>query len=181
VEGFSDTAPRGVRLPPIVVGLTGAALGAGLLVRFGISARGFIEAFVAVVLVVISAIDIERRVIPNRIVLPATAIVLALQVALFPEDTVEWIVAAVGAAGFLLVVLLAYPPGMGMGDVKLALLLGASLGWLVGAALLLGFVAAAVAGLGLMARYGLRARKRTMPFGPFLALGAIVALFFGTP
>ncbi len=132
-------------------------------------------------LVVISAIDIERRVIPNRIVLPATAIVLALQVALFPEDTVEWIVAAAGAAGFLLVVLLAYPPGMGMGDVKLALLLGASLGWLVGAALLLGFVAAAVAGLGLMARYGLRARKRTMPFGPFLALGAIVALFFGTP
>jgi leader peptidase (prepilin peptidase) / N-methyltransferase len=152
-----------------------------MLVRFALSARGVIEAFFVSVLVVVSAIDIERRIIPNRIVLPATAIVLVLQVTFFPEHWVEWVGAAAAAAGFLLAAHLVYPPGMGMGDVKLALLMGAALGWLVGAAMLAGFAAAAVAGLVLMVRYGFRARKRAIPLGPFLALGAIAVLFLGTP
>jgi leader peptidase (prepilin peptidase)/N-methyltransferase len=78
-----------------------------------------------------------------------------------------------------LVAALAYPAGMGMGDVKLALLLGAMLGRLVGVGLMVGMVAALVPSVYLLARHGAAARKMGIPFAPFLALGALVALFFG--
>jgi leader peptidase (prepilin peptidase)/N-methyltransferase len=130
-------------------------------------------------LVVLSAIDAERRILPDLIVLPAFAIVLALQCALAPERAVEWIVAALGASLFLFVALLAYPKGMGMGDVKLALLLGAALGQAVAVGMFIGMVAALLPAVVLLARHGLAARKAAIPFGPFLALGSIVALFFG--
>ena len=164
-----------------VVVLAAIGLAAAFLVRFGLTARGAIEAFVAAVLVWLSAIDVELRVLPNRIVLPAAALVLAAQIAAFPGHAVEWVVSALAAAGFLLLPLLLYPAGMGMGDVKLALLLGASLGRLVALALVLGLIAAALAGLALIARRGLAARKQPIPLGPFLALGAILALLLGTP
>ena len=82
--------------------------------------------FFCVVLVVLSAIDLEHRIVPNRIVLPAALVVLVAQTALHPSP--EWTLGALGASGFLFVAALAYPAGMGMGDVKLALLLGAMLG-----------------------------------------------------
>src|SRR5262249_6317148 len=129
------------------------------------------------VLVVISAIDIERFVIPNQIVLPSAAIVLVAQTALDPSP--EWLVAGVGAAAFFLVAALAYPGGMGMGDVKLALLLGFMLGRTVPIAILLAMIAALVPSVVLLARHGRAARKMKIPFGPFLALGGIVALFAG--
>jgi leader peptidase (prepilin peptidase)/N-methyltransferase len=131
------------------------------------------------VLVVLAAIDLERRIIPNRIVVPAAVLVLVAQIALSPERTVEWTAAALGAALFLLVPLLFYPNGMGMGDVKLAALLGAGLGWAIVPALVVGLMAAFVAALVVLARGGLAARKTALPFGPFLALGALVALFAG--
>jgi leader peptidase (prepilin peptidase)/N-methyltransferase len=130
------------------------------------------------VLVVLAAIDLERRVIPNRIVLPATGLILATQIALSPDRALEWIAAALGAALFLLLPLLIYPSGMGMGDVKLALLLGAGLGWGVVPALFVGLMAAFVAAVVVLVRGGLAARKTALPFGPFLALGGLVALFF---
>jgi leader peptidase (prepilin peptidase)/N-methyltransferase len=130
------------------------------------------------VLVVLAAIDLERRIIPNRIVLPATGLILATQIALSPDGAFEWVAAAVGAALFLLLPLLIYPSGMGMGDVKLALLLGAGLGWAVVPALFVGLMAAFVAAVVVLVRGGLAARKTALPFGPFLALGGLVALFF---
>ena len=91
----------------------------------------------------------------------------------------EWALAALGASLFLFVAAVAYPAGMGMGDVKLALLLGAMLGRTVPVALMLGMVAALVPSLVLVARHGARARKMGIPFAPFLALGGVVALFVG--
>jgi leader peptidase (prepilin peptidase)/N-methyltransferase len=131
------------------------------------------------VLVVLSAIDLEHRIVPNRIVLPAAVVVLLAQTALNPSP--EWLLGALGASGFLFVAALAYPAGMGMGDVKLALLLGAMLGRLVGVGLMVGMVAALVPSVFLLARHGSAARKMGIPFAPFLAFGALVALFAGQP
>ena len=95
------------------------------------------------------------------------------------EPSAEWALGAFGASLFLFLAALAYPKGMGMGDVKLALLLGAMLGRTVPVALMLGMLAALVPSIVLFARHGTAARKMTIPFAPFLALGGIVALFFG--
>ena len=106
-------------------------------------------------------------------------IVLTANMILAPDRWKEWLGASLGASLFLFLALVAYPRGMGMGDVKLALLLGAGLGWPVSVGLMIGMVSALVASSVLFARYGLAARKMAIPFGPFLAFGAIVALFVG--
>jgi len=139
-------------------------------------AHALVDAFFVGVLVVLSVIDIRTRRLPNRIVLPAAAIVFAAQVALEPERALEWTLAAVGAFAALYVIAAINPAGLGMGDVKLALLLGAALGWQVLAALVVGFLLAAVAGILMIVRSGWRARKSTLPLGPFLAPGGIAAL-----
>src|SRR5436853_490964 len=128
-------------------------------------------------LVAVSAIDAQHRIIPNRIVLPATAVVLVANT--LRTLSPQWAIAALAASGFLFVAALAYPAGMGMGDVKLALLMGAALGRSVPVALLLGMFAALVPSVVLLARHGARARKMAIPFAPFLALGSVVALFAG--
>ena len=169
----------GVRIPlryPAVE-LATALLVAGCVVRFGLSADALVAAFVCAVLVAISATDLEHRIVPNRIVVPAAAVVLAAQTALHPSP--EWTLGALGASGFLLLAALFYPAGMGMGDVKLALLMGAALGRVVPVALLLGMVFALVPSTVLFARHGAGARKMGIPLGPFLALGSLVALFWG--
>jgi leader peptidase (prepilin peptidase)/N-methyltransferase len=145
--------------------------------KFGLSGSAVVAAFFCLALVAVSATDLEHRIIPNRIVVPGAAIVLVANTALHPSP--EWAVAAVAAAGFLLAAALAYPAGMGMGDVKLALLMGAALGKTVSVAMFVGMVAALVPGLVLVARHGRAARKMGIPFGPFLALGSVVALFAG--
>ena len=114
---------------------------------------------------------------PNRVVVPAAAVVLLAQTALHPS--VEWALAGFGASVFLFAAALAYPGGMGMGDVKLALLLGAMLGRTVPIGMMLGMVAALVPSVVLAVRHGARARKMGIPLAPFLALGGVVALFFG--
>ena len=169
----------GVRIPlryPLVEAATGALVAACVLV-FGPTPYGVTAAAFCAVLVVLSAIDIEHRIVPNRIVLPAAVAVLAAQ--LVREPSLEWPLAALGAAGFLLAAALAYPKGMGMGDVKLALLLGAMLGLQVTVAIAAALVAALVPSLVLFARHGRSARRMAIPFAPFLALGALVALFAG--
>jgi leader peptidase (prepilin peptidase)/N-methyltransferase len=149
-----------------------------LLGRYGISVHGFMYAFLAVVLVLISAIDLERRIIPNRIVLPALAIVLIAQLAFYPEHALEWILASLGAGLFFLIPLLIYPSGLGLGDVKLAMLLGAALGMDVMGALLIGLLAGAGAAIVILFREGLAGRKTAIPFGPFLAFGALFSVLF---
>ena len=154
-----------------------AALVVACFLVFGLTGEAVVDAFFCVVLVAIAAIDLETYLIPNRIVLPAAAIVLVANTALDPSP--EWALAGLGASGFLFLAALAYPGGMGMGDVKLALLLGFGLGRTVPIALLVGMVAALVPSVVMLARHGSAARKMKIPFGPFLALGAVVALFAG--
>jgi leader peptidase (prepilin peptidase)/N-methyltransferase len=159
------------------VELVTAILVAACVLVFGLTGRSAVAAFFCAVLVVVSVIDLEHRIIPNRIVLPAAAICLVAQTALEPSP--EWGLAALGASAFLLVAALVYPGGMGMGDVKLALLMGAVLGRTVPVALLAGMLLALVPSFVLLARHGGRARKMGIPFGPFLALGSVFALFWG--
>jgi len=159
------------------VELTSALLVAGCALKFGLHPETLVAAFFCLVLVAISATDIEHGIIPNRIVLPAFAVIVTAQTALFPSP--QWIVAAVGAAGFLFVFALIAPRGMGMGDVKLALVLGAMLGTTVVVGMFVGLLAAMVPAIVLFIRLGSGARKVKLPFGPFLALGSVVALFAG--
>jgi leader peptidase (prepilin peptidase)/N-methyltransferase len=159
------------------VELTTAGLLAGVAVVYGLSLHAAAAAVFCAALVVVTATDLTHRIIPNRVVLPTAVVVLALMTAAEPGP--EWAIAAAGASAFLLVAALAYPGGMGMGDVKLALLMGAGLGRLVPIALMLGMIAALVPSAVLFARHGARARKMAIPFAPFLALGSIVTLFAG--
>jgi leader peptidase (prepilin peptidase)/N-methyltransferase len=161
------------------VELSTALLVAGCFWKFGLSWDAAVASFFCVVLVVLSAIDIDRRIVPNRIVLPAAVIVLVAQTVLHPS--VEWVAAGLGASLFLLLAALAYPRGMGMGDVKLALLLGFALGRTVPVAMFAGMFSALVPSAVLFARHGSAARKMGIPFAPFLALGGLVALFAGDP
>ena len=161
---------------PLVEALT-AALAVACVVAFGVTAYTALAFGFGAVLVVLSVIDVRHRIVPNRIVLPAAGIVLAAHTLIDPSP--EWALAALGASGFLFAAALAYPKGLGMGDVKLALLLGAMLGASVSVALFLGFVASLVPALVLFARHGAAARKMAVPLVPFLAFGALVALFFG--
>ncbi len=174
------TARAGTRrVPDLLATAVAFALTAACFLHFGVTARGFVSAFFVVVLVVLSVIDIEQSLLPNRIVLPATAIVLVLQLALFPSQAAEWIAASLGASVFFLLAHLSNRAGLGLGDVKFALLLGAGLGKAVVLGIFLGMFAAGIAGLVLIARQGLDARKQTIPLGPFLALGAVVSLLTG--
>jgi prepilin signal peptidase PulO-like enzyme (type II secretory pathway) len=159
------------------VELLTALLVAGSFLAFGWSGKSFVAAFFCATLVTISATDLSHRIVPNVIVLPAAAIVLAAMTLL--EPSAEWALGAFGASLFLFLAALAYPKGMGMGDVKLALLLGAMVGRTVPVALMAGMIAALVPSLVLFARHGSAARKMAIPFAPFLSFGGIVALFAG--
>jgi leader peptidase (prepilin peptidase) / N-methyltransferase len=169
----------GTRIPlrypavELVTALLVAACG----LRFGLTPYAGIAAGFCVVLIAISAIDLEHRIVPNRIVVPAAIAGLVAQ--LIREPSIEWPLAALGASFFLLIAALAYPRGMGMGDVKLALLLGAVLGRDVAAALLIGVLAALLPAIALFAMKGVAARKMAIPFAPFLSFGAVVALLAG--
>jgi leader peptidase (prepilin peptidase)/N-methyltransferase len=161
----------------VLVELVAALLIAGCVLRFGPSWDAAIGAFVCAVLVALSAIDLEHRIVPNRIVLPAAALTLVARTATDPS--VEWVLAGLGASFFLLLAALAHPKGMGMGDVKLALLLGFAVGRSVPVALMAGMLAALLPSLVLFARHGSKARKMGIPFAPFLAFGGVLALFAG--
>ena len=162
------------RVRPAGVAIGGAFALAALL-RIGVTPTGLLAAGVLCVLGVLAVIDFDFRLLPNRIVLPAIAAVLAWQLAFFPERFAEAALAAVGAAAFLLLPSLFRRGAIGMGDVKLAALLGAALGAPVALALAVGSVAAWPAALALVVR-GASVRGATIPFGPFLAFGAAVVL-----
>ena len=163
-------------LYPIVEALT-ALLAVACVAAFGLTAEAALSFGFCAVLVTLSVIDVQHRIVPNRIVLPAAAIVLVAHTLIDPSPA--WVLGALGASGFLFAAALAYPKGLGMGDVKLALLLGAMLGASVVVALFLGFLFSLVPAVVLFARHGRAARKMAIPLVPFLALGSVVALFFG--
>jgi len=135
-----------------------------------------IAAFLAAVVVTVAAIDVRDLRIPNRVVLPATAIVLVADLAWFPGRMLEFVSAALLAGGVLLVPNLIRRSWMGMGDVKLGLLLGVALGWGVIGALLLAFMAVLPVALIILVRGSAPARRAALPFGPFMAFGALAVL-----
>jgi leader peptidase (prepilin peptidase)/N-methyltransferase len=155
----------------------GAALVVACLVVFGATVHGFVASVFCLALVIVTATDLEYRLIPNRVVGPASVIVLVGMT--FAEPSPRWLIAAVGASLFLLVFSLISPQGMGMGDVKLAFLMGAALGSSVAIALVLASLASLIPSIVILVRHGRAGRKVGFPFGPFLALGSILALFMG--
>lgn len=165
---------RPARTGPALVLAAGAA--AAVLLRNGISTWEAVAAATAATLVWVALIDVETRLLPNRIVLPATVLVLAAALAESPGQLAEHALAALLAGGFLFGAAALRPGDLGMGDAKLALLLGALLGSAVLTALLIGFCLVAAVGLVLLALEGRSALRRYLPLGPFLAAGAVATL-----
>jgi leader peptidase (prepilin peptidase)/N-methyltransferase len=155
-----------------------AALAVACAAVFGWSVEALVGAAGCAVLVAVTVTDLERRIIPNRIVLPALAVALVVQT--LRDPGLEWLLAAVASGGFFLVLALVYPAGLGMGDVKLAAFLGAWLGRDVLVALLVGSLLGAVMAFVVLGRSG-GGRRSTMPYGPSLAAGGVFALFFAEP
>jgi leader peptidase (prepilin peptidase)/N-methyltransferase len=131
------------------------------------------------VLVVITVTDLEQRVIPNKVLAAGAVAALAIAAVSDPSSIPERLEAAVAAGGVLFLIALAYPRGLGMGDAKLVAVMGLFLGSAVAPAVLVGFATGAVVGVVLIARQGAAARKKAVPFGPFLALGGLVGLWWG--
>jgi leader peptidase (prepilin peptidase)/N-methyltransferase len=138
---------------------------------------GVVGLFFVGVLVALSVIDVRERIIPNRIVLPAAGLVLAARTIAHPSAV--WFLGGLGAAGFLLAAALARPGAMGMGDVKLALLLGFAVGRTVPLALAAALLAGFVPSLAVLVRNGAHGRTLGIPFAPCLALGGVFALVVG--
>jgi leader peptidase (prepilin peptidase)/N-methyltransferase len=131
------------------------------------------------VLAAVTLTDLERRVIPNKILVVAAVLAVAIAAIADPGSLAERAIAAAAAGGLLFVAALAYPRGMGLGDVKLAATMGLFLGRDVAPAILVALLAGSLVGLAMIAREGAAARKRAIPFGPFLALGGVVGLLAG--
>ena len=130
-------------------------------------------------LAAITLTDLEQRIIPNKILIAGAVVGLAIIAPTDPGSLPERAIAAVAAGGVLFLAALAYPGGMGLGDVKLAAVMGLFLGRAVAPAILLALIAGSAVGLALIVRHGAAARKMAIPFGPFLALGAVVAMLVG--
>ena len=163
---------------PAVELVTALLFAAVVLVR-GVDADLALALPMMAMLVAVAGIDLEHHIIPNRLLLPAAALALAVTAVFQPEQLPERLIAGAAAFAFLLAAALAYPGGMGMGDVKLAGVMGLFLGLSVVPALAVAFLAGSVVGIAVMARQGASARKSGLPFGPFLALGGCVALLAG--
>ena len=170
--------PISVRYPALELGL-GAAFLATVLVLWHDPVQLAMGLVFLATLAAITLTDLEQRIIPNRILLVSAVIGIAIAAAADPGSLPERALSAFGAGGLLLLTALVYPKGMGMGDVKLAALMGLYLGSAVAPALLIGFLVGALVGVGLILREGSAARKRGVPFGPFLALGGFVGLLAG--
>ena len=168
---LSELIPRHPLVPVFCIGLPLLAVGV-----FGLEAQALIAAVASVVLTVLAAIDIEHRILPNRIILPATVVVLALQLIFFPGDALQWLLAGLAAAAFLAAPLIFRRDAMGMGDIKLAVLLGTIVGWDVFGAIVVGCFAIVPIALWMRVRQG-SIKGATLPFGPFLAFGTLVILF----
>jgi leader peptidase (prepilin peptidase)/N-methyltransferase len=174
----SCSEPISPRYPLIEAGTAALCIGAVL----AHSSAAGIALSVALILIVVPAavIDLEHRIIPNRITALGAVLALVIGLALDPSGEPGRLIAGAAAGGFLLLAALAYPGGMGMGDVKLAAVMGLFLGSAVAPAILIALLSGVLVGAVVIARKGTNeGRKTAIPFGPFLALGALVAVFAG--
>jgi leader peptidase (prepilin peptidase)/N-methyltransferase len=163
---------------PLVEGLT-AVLFAAVVVVEGVDWDLVWQLPFAAVLVAVALIDLDHRIVPNKIVFPAAIWGLGSALLVRLGDLPELVAWGAGAFAFLLIAALAYPAGMGMGDVKLAGVMGLYLGSAILPALLGAFLTGSVYGVAMIARHGAAARKTGVPFAPFLALGGVVGLLAG--
>jgi leader peptidase (prepilin peptidase) / N-methyltransferase len=163
---------------PIVEALT-ASLFAAVGLQTDMSPELWPGLALMVTLVTVSATDIEHRIVPNKVVATAALAALALWGLVDPSRLPENLIAAASAGGFLLLAAIAYPAGMGMGDVKLAGVMGLFLGRSVAPAMLTAFGLGTLIGIAIMLARGSAARKQAIPFAPFMALGGIVGQLFG--
>jgi leader peptidase (prepilin peptidase) / N-methyltransferase len=163
-------------LTELTVGLLFAAV---VLVESDDPARIAIDFVFVTMLAAITLTDFERRIIPNKILLVGAILCLAIAAPTDPGGLPERAIAAATAGGLFFLVALAYPQGMGLGDVKLAATMGLFLGRAVAPAILVALLAGSTVGLALIARHGQEARKAAIPFGPFLALGGVVGMLAG--
>lgn len=170
-------APISARYP--LVELSTALLFAAVVVAADADSSVWLGFALVALVVSVALIDLDHRIVPNRILLPAAVAGIALVAVTDLDRLPEHLAAGAGAFAFLLVAALIHPKGMGMGDVKLAGVLGIYLGLEVVPALLAAFLSGAVTGVALIARDGGEARKRGVPFAPFLAFGALVGWFVG--
>jgi leader peptidase (prepilin peptidase)/N-methyltransferase len=171
-------APISARYPltELAVGLLFAA---AVLVEWGEPARIAIDFVFVTMLAAITLTDLERRIIPNKILLVGAILCLAIAAPTDPGGLAERAIAATAAGGLFFLAALAYPQGMGLGDVKLAATMGLFLGRAVAPAILVALLVGSAVGIALIARHGQPARKTAIPFGPFLALGGIVGMLTG--
>ena len=170
--------PISARYP--VVELTSAVLAVAVVLVKHTWAERVLGLVLVAILIPVALIDFDERIIPNKITFPAAVLAVVLGLALQPSGVPEQLIAGAAAGGFLLIFALAYPQGMGMGDVKLAAVMGLYLGRSVAVAIIAGTLAATIFGTAVMARAGVReGRKTAVPFGPFLAFGGIVAVLWG--
>lgn len=171
-------APISPRYP--LTELATGALFAGVGVAFdGETAELLLGLVFVATSVAVTLTDLEQRVIPNKILLVAATLGVAIAAIGATDSLPERAIAAAAAGGLLFAAALAYPRGMGLGDVKLAATMGLFLGRAVGPAILVALLAGSLVGLAMIARRGAAARKQAIPFGPFLALGGLVGLFAG--
>ena len=172
----------GTRIPwryPAVE-LATALLGVAVVAVLGTGPETWIALAFVALLVPVTLIDLDHRIIPNRLLAPGAVLAVALVAILDPAALPEHLIAGAAAGGVLLIAALAYPGGMGMGDVKLAAVMGLFLGASVAVAMLAAFVLGTVVGLGVIARRGVKdGRKTALPFGPFLAAGGVIAVLAG--
>jgi leader peptidase (prepilin peptidase)/N-methyltransferase len=164
---------------PVVEASTAALLVAVVLAK-GADRDAWLGLAFVLLLVPVTLIDLDHRIIPNKLMLVGAVVSVAIVLVTDPGSLTEHLIAAGAAGGFLLVAALAYPAGMGMGDVKLAGVMGLFLGRSVGPAMLVALVAGSVVGAAIIARKGaVEGRKTAIPFGPYLAFGGLVGLFAG--
>ena len=170
-----QAVPRSPRLWLVALGT--ALLGGACGLVFGFTLEALAALIFCWILVVVTRTDLETRLIPDKLILPGAVVMLALRT--IDDPSLEWILCALGAGVVLFLVVLIYPRGLGMGDVKLSAFLGAELGIAVIPAMFIGFFVAFVPAAVLFVRHGRDARSQAIPLGPFLALGGLIALFWG--
>jgi leader peptidase (prepilin peptidase)/N-methyltransferase len=171
-------APISARYPLTELGV-GLLFAATALVHWHDAAEAAIGFVFVAMLAVVTLTDLERRIIPNKVLIVGAVLCLVIAVPTDPAGVPERVAAAAAAGGLFFLVALAYPAGMGLGDVKLAATMGLFLGRAVAPAILAALLIGSFVGLALIARHGSEARKMAIPFGPFLALGGIVGLLAG--
>jgi leader peptidase (prepilin peptidase)/N-methyltransferase len=162
-----------------VVAAVTAALFAALTIKIGLHPRLVPALILTALVVVASVIDLNHRIIPNRINYPGAILVFATASFAEPHRLAEFAVGGLLCFLFLGLAWVVSPAGMGLGDVKMALMIGLGTGRYAFVALFAGFCASTALSAVLIARGGRKALKSSFPFGPFLAFGTVVALLWG--